>query len=110
MRKVKERDIQKQIKEYLQLKGWVVIKAPTSGIFKKSTNAWIPLGQKGISDLLCCPPWGQFVAIEVKRKGNTLTAYQAVFLEQIRANKGLAFVVYSLEELEGIIEKYKEAR
>jgi hypothetical protein len=68
---MKESDIQKQISDYLKLKGWILFKHRNVGIYKKATGKYIPLpyGEKGISDLIGCSPTGQFGAFEVKMKG-----------------------------------------
>lgn len=94
---IKEKDIQRQIIDFLELKGWVVIKAPTSGIYNPEKQFFRPLRQKGISDLLCCAKGGAFVAIEIKAPGGKLSDHQCIFLDQVRRAGGKAIVAYSLD-------------
>lgn len=99
MKKLKESDIQKAIMDYLQIKGWVVVKINNVGI-RTEHKGWIRPRQLGISDLLCCRGSdGKFIAIEVKRHGNTLSDHQAVFLDQVRRARGEALVAYSLDDV-----------
>lgn len=103
---MKEKDIQRQISNYLQYRGWVVLKFNNAGIMKEN-GSYIPPRQKGISDLICCDPQGCFVAIEVKRPGNTLSTYQAVFLDQVRKSGGKTIVAYSLDDVMKELENGK---
>ena len=61
---MKETQIQKQILDYMKLKGYVAFKHRNVGIFKQDTKQYIPLafGEKGISDIIACSPIGQFTA------------------------------------------------
>lgn len=96
---MKEKEIQKQIMDYLELKGWVVVKINNVGI-RKVDGSFIPPRQKGISDLICCnPKTGQFTAIEVKRPDGRLTDYQSLFLDQVKGANGKSLIAYSLEEV-----------
>lgn len=98
--KMLEKDIQKAIIDFLRYKGCVVVKFPSVGIYKKETNSYIPQPQKGISDLLVCvPPAGAFVAIEVKRPGNKATPDQEVFIQQVTTRGGRAFVAESVDDV-----------
>ena len=101
IRKVKERDIQKTIFDYLRMKKILCFKHRNVGIFKKDTGSYIPLpfGEKGISDIIGCLPSGQFLAIEVKVKGNKPSPEQEAFILKVKAAGGKAFVAYSLEDV-----------
>lgn len=64
----------------------------------------------GTSDILGILPvnhnghkTGVFLAIEAKIKGNVPTQKQLAFLEQVRNSGGVAFVAYSLEDVESNI-------
>lgn len=96
--KIKEQDIQKQIKDYLQALGWIVIKINNVGI-KKPDGSYIPSHQKGVSDLICCTPKGKFVAIEVKRPGNKPTQLQKQFLQNVNKIGGLGLWATSVDEV-----------
>lgn len=95
---MKEKDLQKSIKDYLELKGYLVIKAPTAGIYKHDTGRYIPLGRKGISDLIALKK-GIFYAIEIKVPGNTPTLEQQEFLQEVEQKGGVALLAYSIDDV-----------
>ncbi len=57
----------------------------------------------GIPDIICCFQ-GQFIAFEVKVGKNKPTKLQETTISQIKHAGGLAYVVYSLEEVIKIME------
>jgi hypothetical protein len=95
-----EADIKRAIRDYLELKGYVVVPVRNVGI-RKPDGAFIPLpkGDRGISDIIACSPAGRFIAIEVKKKGNKPTAEQLEFLDSVHRKLGLGLVVYSIDEV-----------
>lgn len=95
---IKERDIQKGILDYLKLKGIFCWKNSTVGIAKLN-GSFIPAQMTGVSDIIGLLPDGRFLAIEVKRKGNRTTFNQDVFLDNVRRNKGLAIIAFSLDDV-----------
>lgn len=102
---MKESEIQKQIIDYMKLRGYVVFKHRNVGIFKPDTKKYIPLafGEKGISDIIACSPFGQFTAVEVKKPGNKPSAEQLAFIQNVVKKRGVAFVAYSLQDaVEGL--------
>ncbi len=110
---MKEKDLQKHIVEYLRLKGYLVVKFPSVGIWKKETGSYIPQPQIGISDLLFWKsepsgvvllPLGRgtvrrYGAIEVKIKPRKPTQAQLDFGEQMKRAGGVFIVAYSLEDV-----------
>jgi hypothetical protein len=98
---MKESDIQKQIIDYMKLRGYVVFKHRNVGIFRQDTKQYIPLafGEKGISDIIACSPTGQFVAVEVKQSGKKPSADQIAFIESVIRKGGVAFVAHSLDDV-----------
>lgn len=98
---VKESEIQKAILDYLHLKRILAFKHRNVGIYKKSTDRYIPLsyGEKGISDIIGCLPDGRFLAIEVKKPGGKPSPEQVAFLERVNVNGGLGILAYGLEEV-----------
>lgn len=53
-----------------------------------------PLGNSsGMSDFIGLLPTGRFIAIETKSEKGRLTSLQKKFLDEVKANKGLAFVI-----------------
>lgn len=97
---MKESDLQKSIKEYLELKKYIVVKFQSVGIYDSKRDIYRKLGKKGVSDLLACQPkTGRFVAIEVKVKPNKPSQEQLDFLEEIKNRGGISVLAYSLEDV-----------
>ena len=96
---MKESDLQYAIKQWLELKGFLVVKFSSVGIFKKSTQSYIRQPRRGVSDLLACSPTGQFWAIECKVGSNKATPEQLEFLAQVEKNGGVAIVARKLEDV-----------
>lgn len=99
-----EQYIQKQILDYLRWKGIPCYKHQNAGI-RKLDGSYIPPTSlphtRGVSDIIgCIPKSGRFLAIEVKRPGGRLTPEQQQFIDTINQNGGLAFVAYSVDEVE----------
>lgn len=103
-----EREIKKEISDYLTLKGWVVVQVRNTGTFNKKTGGYIPAKQLGVADLICCSPQGLFVAIEVKRPGGKLSSWQFNWLKELEAKGGIGGVASNLDSvvaLEIILKK-----
>ena len=86
---IKEADITKQIRDYLNYKHifhWKQWQGPMSQ-------------PKGVSDIIGCIN-GKFFSIEVKVPGGLPTNHQINFMEAIRAAGGIAFVAYGIEEVQ----------
>ena len=93
--KLLEKDITKQIRDYLKVKGILHIK-PLQGLG----------ATPGLADILCClRPSGRFVAIEIKTERGNLTDNQRDFLQAVRLHGGTGFVARSVDD---VIEKLKE--
>ena len=60
-------------------------------------------GTAGIPDIICCIS-GRFVAFEAKRPGNKPTELQKKAISDIWKAGGLAYVVYSVEDVENILK------
>jgi len=58
-------------------------------------------GTAGLPDIICCYN-GRFVAFEVKTKSGKLTKIQETTITKIKAAKGEAFKVTSVEEVKEI--------
>lgn len=128
---MKERDLQHSIIEYLRLKNYLVVKFNSAGIYRKSTDSYIPQPQRGISDLLF---WGmrdvhahnksgspdmstglrptshQFArgvhiygAIEVKVGKNKPTQAQLDFGTQMEKAGGIFILAYSLDAVMDVL-------
>jgi len=53
--------------------------------------------ERGVPDLLCCVK-GHFVGIEIKGRGDKITAIQVAQAERIITARGNSYVVKSLED------------
>lgn len=104
------------VKAALQWLDWKRIPAwrnNTGAVQKRHTDAsgatstrFIRFGIKGASDILgVLPPNGRILAAEAKVGRNKATAAQQEFLDMINAAGGLAFVFYSIDELEQKIQE-----
>ena len=96
--KILEKDLQKQILDYLRLRGVFCWKNHSTGIYKQSTGSYIPVGMKGVSDILAIRN-GKLIAIEVKVGKNKPSNVQLEFIEKINENGGIAFLAYSLNDV-----------
>jgi hypothetical protein len=94
--KYKEKDLQKDILDYLRLMGYLAVKFPSVGIYNKKTGSYIPMPQRGVSDILF---WGKgkFGAIECKALGAKATDEQKAFLEEMRSKGGIDILAYDLD-------------
>ena len=90
MNRIKEADIQRDIKTYLQYKGWFVVKIHQS------------LGSyKGIADLYCLKD-GQSVWVEVKTARGRLSVWQERFRDDVERNGGVYLVARGIEDVEDL--------
>lgn len=86
-----EQKTQKKIIDWLQSKGFYVVKT-------------ITCNKKGVPDILACSPNGTFVAIEVKYGSNKASKLQEYNIQQINDKHGIAFVAWDLAT---VIERVK---
>ena len=96
--KITEQDIQKQIKEFLSLTGWFVVKNNTVGIYVKARDTYIKNPARGLPDLTAIKA-GRVVMIEIKRKGNKQSPDQLYFEKNWTEHGGEYLLVYNLEEV-----------
>ena len=76
---------------------------PTRKVFRRKRN---PFNINGTADVLGILPDGKFLAIEVKRPKGKATEKQLHFLEQIKKNNGIAFLAYSVYDVEENLKEY----
>lgn len=107
---VLEKDIQKAIQQAFRLKG-IALYATDAG--SAGMRAAMSEGARGYSslpsgfpDLIGCAPGGRFVALEVKRPGNTPTELQDAFLALFRSKGAIAFWADSVESA---LRQFQEA-
>lgn len=94
-----EADVQRDILEYLKLRG--------AKVWRQNTGARgrIRFGFPGLSDIIGCLPGGQFIAIEVKSPhGGRVTPEQRAFIESITVLGGRAGIVRSVSDVIGLLE------
>ena len=60
-------------------------------------------GTAGLPDIICCIG-GRFVAFEVKTPTGKLSKLQEITIRNIRAAKGEAFMVTSVEEVKEVLQ------
>ena len=93
LHKEKETDIQNQIRDYLRMKGWFVIRHQQS------------MGSlKGLSDLSALKD-GITIYIEVKTSKGYQSDYQKQFQQDIESHGGVYILARSVEDVQDI-EKY----
>jgi len=92
--RLKERDVTRQIRDYLKLKHiW-------------HFKAWQgPMSLPGISDILGIYD-GKFMAIEVKAPGAHATTAQEAFLSSVKDQGGIAFVAWDVDDVVRELLKY----
>lgn len=79
---MKEKDFEKQVRQFLEDQGCWVLKTWSNGVQRE-----------GVPDLLvCCNGW--FLGIELKAENGHPTALQKWNIEKIRAADGVALVLY----------------
>src|SRR5262245_36942321 len=110
----KERDIQRQLLQWLRLRG-VFCWRQNSGALVKANGRPIRFnGAEGCSDILGLLPGGRFapprdygvpLAVEVKRPGQKPTLKQSAFLEAFRGGGGIAIVATSIGDVESVLSK-----
>ncbi len=100
-----EKETQKTILQYLNLKGHYCWRNNTGMIFseyKGKKRMWYA-GMKGSSDIIGIAKDGKFIAIEVKSKKNKPSLYQQLFLAEVKKRGGYAIVAYDLDTVMKIL-------
>lgn len=99
-----EKHIQRQILDYLKLKGVFAWPNKTIGVFDASRGCYRrpvdPHWLNGVPDILALTKCGTFIAIEVKRPGAKPTPEQLRFIDNVLQRKNIAFVAYSLKDVQ----------
>lgn len=106
-----EKDIQKQIVQWLKLWGAVPVRVNSGAVrgeYKGKERMFRMNSTPGCSDILCVLPGGTFAAVECKRPGQKATPDQEAFLAAVRKAGGFAVVAHSVQELrhELVVEGY----
>lgn len=64
----------------------------------------IHMGLAGLPDVMGCLPGGRLVAVECKRRGNTVTPLQQVMLDELRGRGALVVVAYDVRDVEAALQ------
>lgn len=95
-----ETEIQTQIMEYLEAKGYIVTKFNNGAHkVKGGVRGRRAKNTIGVSDLIVCSPEGRFCAIEVKKADGKLSKEQIDFLDRVRLKGGVAIAAFCLEDI-----------
>lgn len=106
---LKERDVAKQVSDFLQWRGWRRLRNQV-GLATNMGGQTIRFGEKGMPDLLFLlyvpvhQPWTLALWIETKRKGGRLSDHQEEWQEQERARGALVVNVDNFEVFAGWYE------
>ena len=100
-----ESRLKAQVELFLSEKGYIPLRLNV-GLFYTKNGYPIRTGlPKGTSDLLAISPSGQAVFIETKVHPRKPTAEQLNFIEVMRKQGAIAGVVYSIDELNELLNK-----
>lgn len=104
---MKESDIRKEIRDWLDSQGIFCWPNMTTGIPDGKGGFW-KHPMPGISDISAVLPGGRFIAIECKAPGHKTDSdrlmSQAKFLSRVNSCGGLGFMAYSLQDVKNKIE------
>lgn len=96
-----EKEIQKQIHQYLTLHGWLVIRLNSGAVVGEHNGRkrFVRFNDApGVSDLLCIRD-GRALFVEVKRPGKIPNEKQREFLDRALRHGAAAIWVQSIEQL-----------
>jgi hypothetical protein len=97
---IAERDVLAAILEWLPYCKAVAWFARMNSGALKVDDRYVRLGFNGCSDIVGQLRDGRFLAIEVKRPGGELSQDQVEFLGKVDRYRGVAFVAFSLEDVQ----------
>jgi hypothetical protein len=102
---IREAQIEREICDYLHLKGLFFWKQPQAGFFDGTCFRphASPYVKKGVPDLIVIRR-GQFIGLEIKRPGSYQSNSQKVFQMQLQRAGGKYYVVRSLQEVRAFFE------
>jgi Holliday junction resolvase len=93
---MRESDIQRQILDYLALKG-IFAYRNNSGAFDNGHGGFYRFGAVGSPDIICVID-GQYVGIEVKAARGRQSEHQKEFQKKLEAAGGKYILAYSLDD------------
>ena len=102
MFKPKEKDIERQICDWLAAKGYFFWKQANSGYFDGRTKRFrrhtSPYCIRGVSDIIIIDK-GQFIGVEVKSESGRLSDHQKAFRDSVINAGGKYILCRSLDDL-----------
>jgi hypothetical protein len=98
---LKEKDIQKNILEYLEIKRIFHYRNNT-GSFVSPTGGYYSFGATGSPDIICVIN-GIYTGLEVKRPKGKQSENQKIFQDNLEKAGGKYYLVYSLDDVIKII-------
>lgn len=103
--KITEKDIQRTIMDYLQVKGYFFFRNNTGAMsgFHNGKKWFMHFGAVGSGDILGMTKEGRFFSIEVKMPGKYPTPAQKEWIERVTASGGISFIARSLEDVEKVL-------
>jgi len=103
---IPEKYIERQILNYLRIKGWLACKIRTTGRFSNNRMIPLPKDELGVSDIIACSPDGIFHALEIKNAKGKLSDHQIAWGNMVRRIGGRYTVLRSLEEAIDYVYKH----
>lgn len=101
-----ETAVVKSCLQYLQMKGIFSFRMNT-GAFKTELGHFVRFGAKGAPDIIAVIR-GRFVGIECKFNKGRQSPDQKLFQDELEKAKGLYWLVYSVEELDTLLNNYEK--
>lgn len=98
-----EKQIENTILHWLNWRGFFCWKTKTMGTFDKRSGRYLRgsrLYRTGVSDIIGILDSGKLFAIEVKSEKGRVQDNQKLFLSEIKAKGGLAFIARSVDDIE----------
>lgn len=105
--KISEKEIQKQILQFLTAYKIFVFRNNTTGVYDPVKKIFRPLSGfslRGVADILGLTPEGRFLAIEVKTATGRQTFEQKQFEDAVKANNGIYILARSIDDVRWLVE------
>jgi len=108
-KKLLERDILKQILEYLEWNKWTCYRINNMGVWRANIKRFTFSGTAGLPDLLAVKKGFPLLFCEIKRKSGIVSDAQKDFINRVKeSDNGWADVYYSLDEIIEVLRVLKE--
>ena len=94
-----EKHIERQIINYLRIKGWLAIKHRSTGRFSEGKLLKLPKDELGVSDIIAVSPDGKVHFIEVKNEKGKQSDYQKTFENMVLRHRSHYTILRSLDDV-----------